>query len=174
MEAGDLLADAGITLHWRSSLTSLPVWGDSALLQRMLLELITNGAKSVPGGSVVLSLTRYGSRALLSVGDSGSPEQAQQLLAAMSETLPANALPKPGQGAGLGLAVARQIARLHNGALVALSKEQGACVAVSLPIHGTQATVESPRIITDGGLHPLLVSMSDILPTSLYEMDGLD
>lgn len=174
LEASDLLRDAGITLCWKSSFTSLPVWGDSALLQRLLLELITNGSKSVPGGSVVVSLTRYGNHALVSVGDSGSPEQAQQLLAAMSGNISHDAMPKPGQGAGLGLAVARQIARLHGGSLVALSKEQGVCVAISLPIRGVQATVESPRVITDGGLHPLLVSMSDVLPIPIYEMEGLD
>lgn len=174
MEAGGLLADAGISLNWESTFTSLPVWGDSTLLQRMLLELITNSAKSVPGGRIVLSLTRYGNHALLSVGDSGSPEQARQLLSAMSENRPLDTIPFPNQGAGLGLAVARQIARLHGGALVALSKEQGVCVAASLPMRAAQVSVESPRVITDGGLHPLLVSMADVLPTSIYELEGLD
>lgn len=174
-DAGSLLAESRITLRLESPLTSLLVQGDGPLLQRMLLELISNSAKASQDKQVVLSLTRYRDRALLAVGNCAGPETAQHLISAMS-AFQSGAIPHPGQGAGLGLAVARQIALLHGGSLMAVSLDMGPCVAVSLPIRPGQpcTTVESPRVITDGGLDPLLTGLCDVLPSDSFTLEGLD
>lgn len=175
MEAGSLLAEANVTLRWESSLTSLLVHGDALLLQQMLLELIANSVQAAPDRQVTLCLTRYGGRALMAVGNSGGPDIARRLISAMAESRD-QSIPQPGQGAGLGLNVARKIAYLHGGSLMAVSLDKGPCVTVSLPIRPPESrtSVRSPNLITDGGLNPMLTSLCEVLPISSFTLDGLD
>ena len=82
----------------------------------------------------------------------------------------------PGQGAGLGLPIARHITALHQGKLLVQGGDRPPCVLVSLPtgpLNG-RSSVHTPSIQRDGGLDPVLTELSDILPASIFGLEGLD
>lgn len=175
--AAPLLKDAGIELLYESAQSSLLISGDPKLLQRLLLELISNSARAVGQGHVTLRLERRGGRAVLTLSDSGAPPTQRQL-AAMSQQDTDNALPLPGQGAGLGLPICRKITALHGGTLLVEWGDGSPTTLVSLPagLPDPRVTVHTPPppLQRDGGLSPLLVGLSDVLPAALFGLEELD
>jgi len=115
-----------------------PLQGDTARLQQILGNLMTNAFKFVPeGGKVTVSLRRAGERAEIEVADTGigiAPENLPHVFErfwqadrpATTETA----------GLGLGLAIAEQLAQLHGGALRVASPGvgKGAVFTLALPL----------------------------------------
>lgn len=101
-DTAPLLAQAGIQLRYQSSTEGLLIPGDAALLSRMLLGLLSNAAKAAPSGTVLLTLRRWGDRAVLTCTNSGSTPDDGQLSALLEGASP-HLLPEPGEGAGMGL-----------------------------------------------------------------------
>ena len=85
-------------------------------------------------------------------------------------------IPRPGEGAGLGLYNARRIAALHGGVLVAQSgQDGGASLVVSLPIVTPDSVParNNPGYDNLGGYSPVRIELSDVLPWQAY-VPGLD
>lgn len=174
--AGDLLRCAGATLWYDAQTTSLLIPGDPALLRRLLLGLISNSARAAGRGSVTLSLRLQGDRAVLTLTDSGKALGPRERDALFQQGSGGEA-PVPGQGAGLGLSIARDIAALHKGALlVDLGEGDVPVVLISLPTGPLDAgvTVRTPAADEDGGLDPYLLELSDVLPAGPYGEEGLE
>ena len=174
--AYDLLRQAGVTLEYESVCSGLLIPGDPALLQRMLLGLIANSVRAVEEGRIVLSLRKQGERALLTLSDSGPLPTAQQLSALFQQT-GGEEIPLPGQGAGLGLPIARHIVSLHRGSMLIEWGQSAPATVISLPTGPLSArvSVRSPLPPQrDAGLSPLLVELADVLPAHLFTGDGLD
>lgn len=176
--AGDLLREAGVSLEYRSRLHGLLIPGDPELLQKLLLSLISNAAQAAGAdGTVVLALRRQGEKAVLAVSNSGALPSQRQLSAFFREG-PTEDIPLPGQGAGLGIPIVRQILNLHRGAMVALPGGDPAFrVVISLPTGPLDSRLKlhtPPPIQRDAGLDPVLVELSDVLPDYLFGMEGLD
>lgn len=174
--AGDLLREAGVTLEYRfkGRRSGLLIPGDPKLLQRMLLGLISNAARAAGEGKVTLTLLRSGDWARIMVVNSGPTPDDRHLSALFQGGA---GLPLPGQGAGLGLPIARHIAQLHGGTLLPYGGGSAPGVLVSLPagLLNGQTSVRSPSAVQwDGGLDPVLVELSDVLPAHLFGMEGLD
>lgn len=97
-----------------------PFTGDEDLLRRMVGNLMDNAVKHAPAGSTVrVELVRRADAYLISVTDSGPgvPEEAQPLIFERfyrGDAARGRTEAEPG-GAGLGLAIARWIARQHGG-----------------------------------------------------------
>lgn len=95
----------------------LEVRGDPAQLERALANLVSNAVKFTPaGGRVALRATEEDGRVVLSVVDTGpgvSPAEVEALFAKHRSRRPG----RRGEGIGLGLVVARAIARAHGGEL---------------------------------------------------------
>ena len=175
-EAGDLLKSVGAELHFECELPSLLMSGDGGLLRRMLLELISNAVKFGSGRTpVVLTLSRSASGAVLILRDGGGAEGSRRLADALRGA-EAGALPRAGQGAGLGLAAARRVVSLHGGALLADCSADSSRLVISLPLGqiGPSAGVRTPDICADGGLDPVLTALSDLLPADIFGPDSLD
>ncbi len=175
-EAGDLLRGVDTDLWYDAQLTALLVPGDPGLLQRLLLGLIANSAQAAKGGSVVLSLGTREDRAVLSLSDSGGAldDRGKDALLQREE---GGRIPLPGQGAGLGLSIARDIVALHRGSmLVDLGEEDRPSILISLPTGPLPpgVTVRSPAADLSGGLDPLLVELSDVLSSEPYGVEGLE
>lgn len=170
----DLLRGTGTGLDYQCRERSLLIPGDLELLQRLLLGLLSNAIRASEGGEVRLTLRLRGNRAYLTVANSG-PALSGRALAALLQEGPGEELPLPGQGAGLGLTIARHIVTLHGGSL--LTQLDGAPkLLVSLPtgpLDG-RVSVRAPILRRDGGLHPVLVELSDVLPAALYGMEEMD
>ena len=172
-DAGQLLQQ-DTHLEYRSDLPSLLIQGDIPLLQRMLLGLISNSVQTMRGGVVLLSLRRQGDRAVLSLTDSGERPSDRQLAALLQQDTD-QAIPQPGQGAGLGLSVVRHIAALHRGTMLVEWGEKAPVILISLPAGAQERlAVRTPEVQQDGGLSPLLVELSDVLPPQLFGQEGLD
>ena len=114
------------------------VWGDvdRALLQRALGNLVSNAlAHCSAGDSIWLSARRQGGQTSIEVRDTGSGISADVLPRVFDRFYRADpARSRNSGGAGLGLAIVRQIVFLHGGD-VRISSEpgRGTTVSVDLP-----------------------------------------
>jgi two-component system sensor histidine kinase SenX3 len=125
--------------------------GDEDLIRRLLGNLLDNAVRYAPSDSTVaVSLRSLNSHYEIVVSDRGSgvPVEAQTHIFERfyrSETARGRTPSDPG-GAGLGLAIAQWIARLHGGdvALVS-SSHSGSTFRVELPFH--TATVVEPSVV---------------------------
>lgn len=169
-QAAPLLRQSKVELTYSSSLTGLLTSGDPALLQRALLNLLSNAAKFSKDKTISLKLHQNYHKAILTITD-GNPDYVDpgSLL-----SMDPNAIPQPSQGAGLGLSVAQRIIQLHNGTLLYHNNPSGGLVfviALPLDITSTSLSVHTPLMEENAGLSPLLVDLADVLPQSVFEFD---
>ena len=120
------------------------VLADERRLKQALLNLISNAINfSPPGGAIILTARRTGENLMLSVADQGpgiaSEDQKRIFMpferAARADRNTAPAAGNAGRGAGLGLALVKNIVELHGGRIVLESRlGQGATFTVVLPL----------------------------------------
>jgi len=131
------LAEArGLTLDL-GSLEPLAVRGDPERIRRLVLNLVENGIKYTPaGGSIRLSLERGDHEAALRVSDTGiglASADRDRIFQRFFRAADARSL--DGEGAGLGLCIARSIAHAHGGRIEVESVPgQGSTFTVFLPL----------------------------------------
>lgn len=175
LQAGDLLAQIGVELEVRQMPATALIPGDEALLQRMILELLANAAAAVGRGRVVLSLHKHPSCVVLSVTDSGNALEGLGLHEVLQPE--PQGIPRPGAGAGLGLDVVRQVARLHGGSVLMTpgKGEKALVVGVSLPAGplDPHAGVHAPAE-QGGGLSPVLLGLAEVLSSGVYSREDLE
>lgn len=115
----------------------VPVNGDSARLETILINLIDNGFKySPPGSDVTCRLLVEAERAVVRVSDSGIGIAAADLPRLFERF---SRIERPDAptvaGTGLGLYLARELARLHGGEVTVVSEPgSGSEFTVSLPM----------------------------------------
>ncbi|MBO6577209.1 MAG: response regulator [Rhodothermales bacterium] len=104
---------------------------DPQHLEVILLNLISNAIKfTAPGGRVQIRLAIRGGNALMEVIDTGDGIAPESLPKVFDRFYQEEGSP----GTGIGLALARELARLHGGELTAESEEgRGSTFTVSLP-----------------------------------------
>ena len=172
-EAATLLEDRGVSLDFRSDRAGMLVSGDPDLLRRLLLELVANSVKAIGTGEIRVRLRFRDKRALLVLSDSGSAPSPRRLNALLQQDSD-GCIPEAEAGAGLGLSVVRHIAALHGGALLVEWGQASPLLVLTLPLGPLE---DSPVVRTpverDGGLNPLLVALSDVLPANFFEGDDL-
>ena len=116
----------------------LPVLADSMRLDIIIGNLIDNAIKYSPaGGDVTVELAIAGELALVSVRDLGigiAPADMERLFVRFSRLEQGPDVP----GTGLGLYLARELARLHGGDIVAVSTPgEGSVFTLSLPLESS-------------------------------------
>lgn len=127
-------AAAGVELAVRHDAAGCGVMGDKVGLERVLCNLVANALQASPRGTRVEVRTRSaGERVWLDVVDAGAGVPAwvaARLFEPFFTTKP------PGQGVGLGLSMARALARSHGGDLSLLPPAPGvgAHFRVDLPV----------------------------------------
>jgi C4-dicarboxylate-specific signal transduction histidine kinase len=133
---------AGVGIEWEAApgaTALLLVEADPTQIQLLLTELLFNAIDSIDDGPederrVQLSVARSGRRIRISVHDSGwgiGAEAASEIFQAFHTT-------KPGSF-GVGLAICRSIAEMHDGALtVETRRGPGAVFHVDLPVDGEE------------------------------------
>jgi heavy metal sensor kinase len=118
---------------------AMPMQGDRDLMRRMLLNLLDNGIKfTESGGRVRLDAHRAGRQYVMTVSDSGVgiPAEAQEhIFDRFFRVDSARSRDRDGlSGAGLGLSIARWIARAHGGDLTLVrSTPAGSVFEATLP-----------------------------------------
>jgi signal transduction histidine kinase len=112
------------------------VWVDREALERILEHLLINAARSSPIGSSIIVRTISGpTEVVIKVTDRGQG-MAPHVQATAWEPLQRGDVSETGisRGAGLGLPIVRELARLHGGdATLASVRGRGTTVSVSLP-----------------------------------------
>jgi two-component system OmpR family sensor kinase len=130
-----LAAERGIAIEL-GALPSVHVDGDGSWLRQLFSNLVDNAVKYCePGDRVRIELRRAGGQACVSVADDGPGIRAEEL-AEIFERFERGAGQQGRPGFGLGLPLAREIARAHGGRIEVESKPgQGSTFAVWLPVH---------------------------------------
>jgi signal transduction histidine kinase len=114
----------------------ISIRGDADHLIRLFLNLLDNAVRyTPPAGQVVVQATETDGEVLVSIGDTGpgiAPEHLPHLFERFYRAETARS--RHAGGAGLGLAMAYEIARWHGGTLTARSEPgQGTTFTVHLP-----------------------------------------
>jgi signal transduction histidine kinase len=148
---------------------------DRQKLERAVLNLLSNAMKFTPkGGRVRLQVEPTRTQVIVKVVDSGEGMDAYLLGTAFDRYHHRNQLGDPRWGVGLGLPLVKKIAELHGGTLI-LQPMAGAGTAVtmslSLRTQEDQKILKTPQVNYDyaGGYDHLLVELSDVLPTAVFD-----
>jgi signal transduction histidine kinase len=126
--------DKGLSLACEAPET-FPVVGDPRMIQRILANLLDNAIKYTPsGGAVKVSLSeKDGREALVTVQDTGfgiPPEDIHRVFERFYRCDHSRSQP----GTGLGLSLARALARAHQGDITVISTlGQGSTFTLTLP-----------------------------------------
>jgi hypothetical protein len=147
------------------------VSADSARLQQVVWNLLTNAIKFTPkGGQIQVLLQRVNSHLELSVSDTGIGIAANYLPHVFERFSQwDSSTTRSVGGLGLGLAISKQLVELHGGIIKAASKGEGlgATFSVELPLSIVQLQEEgSPRV------HPTAETQSTEL-LSLPRLEGV-
>lgn len=126
------LARGDVRIELRSSPAPLRVVGDRYALEQLFTNLIANALQVSPaGGTVRVELEASGDGVTVRVSDQGPGIPPEAMLRLFDPFFTTKA---PGQGMGMGLAVAHGIARSHGGTIRAENlAPHGACFVVQLP-----------------------------------------
>lgn len=112
-----------------------PVWVDAAMWERIVLNLLSNAFKFTLEGSIEVSVRAVGGNAELRVRDTGvgiSETDLPHLFERFHRVEQVAA--RTHEGSGIGLALVREVARLHGGEVHAESRlGKGSTFIVSLP-----------------------------------------
>ncbi len=114
-----------------------PIEGDPERLQQVLWNLLANAVRFTPaGGRIAVRCQRREPDVEITVSDSGRGIRAEAVPHLFERYWQGQFESHPGQGLGLGLAIAHRIVSLHSGTIAAASagEGQGATFTVSLPI----------------------------------------
>jgi two-component system OmpR family sensor kinase len=132
--AVDVLAnERGVTIRAPGA-PEIPFRGDEDLLRRLMLNVLQNAVQHTPsGGSVAVNVCQQPEGVRIRVTDEGSGIAADDQRRIFDRFVQLDAA-RRGQGAGLGLPIARWIAEAHSGTLILeQSGPGGSTFCVSLP-----------------------------------------
>jgi signal transduction histidine kinase len=116
-------------------LEPVAIMADPGQIRQVLLILLDNAIKYTPAGKIRISVTRQGSRAAVSISDSGigiEPEIRQHIYERFFRG--DQARDRDQHGSGLGLAIAKWIVEAHNGEISVYSQPgKGSTFTILLP-----------------------------------------
>lgn len=170
-KAAPLLAQSGHTLHYTGLSQELIALADRDLLERAVLNILSNAAKfTPPQGTVTAALTRQGKLLLLSIEDSGPGIDPQIQFSMFSRYLRSPGIEESSSGLGLGMVLVRHAALSHGGTVL-VDSPKGARITLTLALrqhNGT--TLRSPILQPDyaGGWDHALLELADCLPPEAY------
>ena len=175
---GVLTRGRGAKLEFSSPLPELWAPADPELLERLLLNLLSNSLAHTPSeGLIRLRVAKSGQNAVLSVDDNGegiSPEILLNIFARYECRLDGAHLDRA-VTAGLGLGVASGIARLHGGTLIIESREgKGTSVRAMLPLSASATEVLESGSPAPRGMDRILMELADFLGPDFYRSNYLD
>jgi signal transduction histidine kinase len=148
-----LMKLAGLRLELNRVPSAAVVLCDRELLEKAVLHLVSNAFKHTKEGEIRVEVARSGKWAELSVVDTGIGI-AEHELPRLFERLfrVRGAWARTHEGSGLGLALVKELAELHGGAIVVKSRPGvGSAFTLSLPLASIDNALVSAR---RGGLAP--------------------
>lgn len=148
---------------------------DPELIERLILNLLSNSFANTPeSGRITVGLKARGSKAILSIDDTGSgiPPEILRNVFTRYEARLEDDLSSP-SGGGLGLGIARGIVELHGGSLIIESRQGiGTSVRVMLPVES--GVFSSPADPIVPSMEVILTELSGLLDSSHYTQEYMD
>lgn len=134
--ARGLLRDATVSFNCELQAGLPPVMVDRTRIRQVLLNLLNNAIRFTDSGSITLRVAQSGREVEATVSDTGVGIAANELDSIFDEFSQAGgALSGERGGAGLGLAVCKQVVQLHGGRIWARSElGKGSTFGFSIPI----------------------------------------
>jgi signal transduction histidine kinase/CheY-like chemotaxis protein len=113
-----------------------PVWVDRDMWEKIVLNLVSNAFKFTLEGAITVRMRQAERRAVLTVEDTGIGIAAHELARIFDRFHRIEgAAGRTHEGAGIGLALVQELARLHHGSVdVASAPGQGSSFTVSIPL----------------------------------------
>lgn len=130
----DLAAAKNITYKVRR-VPAAKIYVNRQDMERLLQNLVTNAIKyTEDGGKVVVSFKRWGKMLLVSVKDNGRGIKKRNLPYVFDKFFMEDSSRTDSKSSGLGLYIAKDIAKKHGGDITVKSKEgKGSCFTLSVP-----------------------------------------
>lgn len=166
-----LVEAEGLHYHFVCAKKSCVILYSERLVERMVLNLISNAIKFTPeGGSVTLSVQVQQRDVLLSVSDTGCGISEDKMETLFDRYLHSERMDPAPHGLGLGLPLCRAIAEVHGGRIFAQSQEGvGTRITVALPNEQSPIyRVNDTAFDYAGGFDHVLVELSDALGAKAY------
>ncbi len=174
-KASALVRQSGRKLEYTLPKISVSIALDATLLERAVLNLISNALKySPPESSVQAILTHCNNKLFFTVENNIQPENGVDRSNLFSRYLRQPGVDITGSGLGLGLSIVRKVAMMHGGTVLAdLPADDRIRATITLSADPTQSnTLRSPVLLPvdyAGGHDHAIVELSDILPADLLD-----
>ena len=176
-KAAAMLEEADISVKYTGVQELIHTLADYELLERAVLNLISNAAKFSGKGSQIRVTLQHSKRAAtITVEDSGSGIDSSLYRTLFTRYLREPSVEDGHRGIGLGMALVQAVAAYHGGTvLVTQGKTGGAKVTLTIAIcEGKEPVVRSPRVLLidyAGNMDHALLELSDVLPAKLYKSE---
>lgn len=172
--ARPLLESTGRTLTYQCPQKRFYADMDSTAIERAVLNLLSNAITHTPRGeAIAIQITKDGSFCRICVKNDAVPPEIGTLENFFQRYTREGDFGQ--SGAGFGLSIAQNVARAHNGTVLAqLGNPDGLCVVMTIEVTARSwgdTTVRSPQVYLDsfGGHDPFLIELSDVLPDSQFD-----
>jgi signal transduction histidine kinase/DNA-binding response OmpR family regulator len=131
-----IVESAGLAFNVRCAALSTPAWVDSALWEKIVLNLLSNAFKFTFEGQIEVQLEQHGGQAVLRVADSGVGIGAADLEHIFERFRRVEGTrARTHEGSGIGLALVRDLVELQHGSIsVESTPSKGSCFTVTLPL----------------------------------------
>ena len=131
----------------RTGLDALTVHADPTRLAQILSNLLDNSRRyTPPGGNITVEVKRLGENAQVTVTDTGIGIRAEDIERIFDRLVRLDsARGRDHGGAGLGLPIARALARAHGGELTCLVHDGGARFRLLLPVRAVASSSRAER-----------------------------
>lgn len=166
-----LVEGEGLEYRFVCAQPSCVILCSGELLERLVLNLVSNAVKFTPaGGTVTLSLQVRPGNVVLSVADTGCGIAPDKMETLFDRYLHSERMDPMPHGLGLGLPLCRAIAEAHGGRILAESQVgKGTRITVTLPNEKSPVyRINDPAFDYVGGFDHVLVEMADALSPKAY------
>jgi signal transduction histidine kinase len=129
----------GVRLHGRLTGPAPELHAAAPEVLRVLRNILENAIRHTPSdGTVTVEAGAESDRAYVKVRDTGGGIPEPDLPSVFDVAFRGAAARSPGDGAGLGLAIARGLVEAHNGDISVCNENGGACFTIRLPLNSTE------------------------------------
>ena len=174
-KAAMLTAETGHTLKFSNWEQDIECVMDAQLLERAVLNLVSNAIKFSPNGSKILAALKHNkNRLTLTVENDILDGQGGIYGNAFSRFLREPGIESGKLGIGLGMSVVSSAVSAHSGiVLLNQVRKNSVRISISLPVRTDLSPImKSPVMLMGGytgGIDSYLLELSDVLPSHFYE-----
>lgn len=173
-KAGSAVVESGRRISYQPLVEGVYALCDKELLERAVLNLISNAVKFSPEGSEVQArLIRKGNKLLFTIENICDRSSAELQSDIFTRYLREPGIEDHHNGIGLGMVIVRAAAMAHQGTVLwEVPRDRTVRLTMSITLQKSKGSdVQSPRLSYDytGGRDHVLIELSDALPHTAYE-----